>query len=65
MGAVTLSALTQDGDIDEKADVRQTDYRSEFTSAVLEQSGPVRAVVKLDGVHTDGTRRWLPFSVRL
>ena len=25
----------------------------------------MRATVKLDGVHTDGTRRWLPFSVRL
>lgn len=65
MGALTLAVVTQDGDMEEKADVRQTDYHSEITSAVLEQSGPVRAVVKLDGVHTDGTRRWLPFSVRL
>jgi hypothetical protein len=65
MGAVTLVVATQNGDIEETADLHRTDYRSEITSAVLEQSGPVRAVVKLDGVHTDGSRRWLPFSVRL
>ncbi|UFU03683.1 Tat pathway signal sequence domain protein [Ruania suaedae] len=32
----------------------------------VEQSGPVRAVVRLEGRHhTDGGRRWLPFTVRL
>ncbi|PTX94198.1 Tat pathway signal sequence domain protein [Opitutus sp. ER46] len=42
-----------------------------FTGAVdrvtLEQAGPVRAVVKLEGRHAadGGTRAWLPFIVRL
>lgn len=45
--------------------------RAKFASVVqqvtVEQSGPVRAVVKLEGVHrVEGSgREWLPFSVRL
>ncbi|WP_221033203.1 Tat pathway signal sequence domain protein [Actomonas aquatica] len=31
----------------------------------LEQDGPVRAVVKLEGRHSDGDRAWLPFVLRL
>jgi hypothetical protein len=41
---------------------------SRFDSAVekvtVEQSGPVRAVVRVDGNHRDRRRRWLPFSIR-
>src|SRR5205814_9528057 len=41
----------------------------EFTSAIkkvtLEQSGPVRATVKIEGVHKNTSREWLPFVVRL
>src|SRR6185369_2983796 len=45
--------------------------REKFSSKVkkvfVEQSGPVRAVVRLEGVHKSGTsgREWLPFTVRL
>ncbi|MFC7530919.1 hypothetical protein [Actinoplanes sp. GCM10030250] len=43
--------------------------RSRFTSAVekvtVEQSGPVRAVVRVEGSHRDRRRHWLPFSIRL
>lgn len=45
--------------------------REEFVSAidtvVLEQHGPVRAVVKIEGRHAlaGGARAWLPFVVRL
>ncbi len=45
--------------------------RERFTSvierAIVEQSGPVRAVVKIDGRHrlASSGRAWLPFSVRL
>jgi len=40
---------------------------SEIRQVTVEQSGPVRAVVKFDGVHkaTKGSREWLPFHVRL
>ncbi|MFE7407559.1 Tat pathway signal sequence domain protein [Isoptericola sp. NPDC057559] len=30
----------------------------------VEQSGPVRAVVKVEGVHRKGRREWLPFVLR-
>ena len=41
-------------------------FVGEVESWAVEQDGPVRAVVKLDGRHVgaDG-RRWLPFSLRL
>jgi hypothetical protein len=42
-------------------------YVSQVKKVTLEQSGPVRAVVKLEGMHraVDGGREWLPFTVRL
>ncbi len=44
--------------------------RESFTSVLehvrLEQSGPIRAVVKITGYHeTEEGRRWLPFTARL
>jgi len=43
------------------------DYESRIDKAELEQSGPVRAVVKLTGVHysKEKERELLPFTVRL
>jgi hypothetical protein len=42
-------------------------YISDVQKVTLEQSGPVRAVVKLEGFHKaqSGDRQWLPFVVRL
>ncbi|MFI9293591.1 exo-rhamnogalacturonan lyase family protein [Streptomyces gardneri] len=40
-------------------------FDGEISGAVVEQSGPVRAVVRIDGKHRKGSRSWLPFSVRL
>ncbi|MFN3433516.1 MAG: Tat pathway signal sequence domain protein [Sphingomonas sp.] len=31
----------------------------------VEQRGPVRAVVKIEGRHSAGARQWMPFTVRL
>ncbi|HVS54530.1 MAG TPA: hypothetical protein VHD62_19395 [Opitutaceae bacterium] len=47
--------------------LREEDFVSRVDSATLEQSGPIRAVVKITGTHksTAGERAWLPFSVRL
>ncbi|MEO7598137.1 MAG: Tat pathway signal sequence domain protein, partial [Opitutus sp.] len=47
--------------------LRYEPFTSRVRSAVVEQSGPVRAVVRLEGVHasTTGTREFLPFTVRL
>ena len=41
-------------------------FTSQVQKVTIEQDGPVRAVVKVEGVHkTAAGREWLPFSVRL
>jgi hypothetical protein len=42
-------------------------FVSEIKKVTVEQSGPVRAVVKFEGMHKSqgGSREWLPFVVRL
>ncbi|REL38165.1 Tat pathway signal sequence domain protein [Rhodohalobacter sp. SW132] len=44
----------------------RTPFTSDISDIEVEQDGPIRAVIKIEGTHmeTDG-RRWLPFSVRL
>ncbi|MEO7143503.1 MAG: Tat pathway signal sequence domain protein [Bryobacteraceae bacterium] len=43
------------------------EYVSDIRNTVVEQSGPVRAVVRIEGVHkaSSGNREWLPFTLRL
>jgi len=46
---------------------RDVAYESDLTQVTVEQSGPVRAVVRLEGTHravSGPDRRWLPFTVR-
>jgi hypothetical protein len=45
----------------------RTEFAGEVRKADAEQSGPIRAVVKIEGVHkaVAGAREWLPFTVRL
>lgn len=62
-----LIGITQNGPITNPED---TPEREPFSSVVkqvtVEQSGPVRAVVRYDGMHKTATgREWLPFTVRL
>ncbi|HEY2843992.1 MAG TPA: hypothetical protein VGJ09_10085, partial [Bryobacteraceae bacterium] len=47
--------------------LREEDFASQIDSVNVEQSGPVRAVVKITGKHKSlgGDRAWLPFIVRL
>jgi len=46
--------------------LRQEAFTSAIERATVEQSGPVRAVVKLEGKHASAAgRTWLPFVVRL
>lgn len=40
-------------------------FEGRIEKVTVEQRGPVRAVVKIEGVHLSGARRWLPFVVRL
>ena len=47
--------------------LKYEEFTSLVRSATLEQSGPVRAVVRIEGVHRSAEtgRSWLPFTVRL
>ncbi len=66
MGAVTLGALTQNAaSLDENPALTQSSYDGTVTKAVLEQDGPVRAVIRLEGHYEGNGRQWLPFTVRL
>ncbi len=47
------------------AAVRVEAFTGEISAVTVEQSGPVRAVVKLEGRHAGEGRTWLPFVVRL
>ena len=44
---------------------REEAFVGRIDSVVLEQSGPVRAVVKIEGRHAHAGRSWLPFILRL
>ncbi|MES2898207.1 MAG: Tat pathway signal sequence domain protein [Pseudomonadota bacterium] len=66
MQELKLVALRQDGaDSETEGGVKRHAFVSKITRVTVEQRGPVRAVLKLDGVHAAKGREWLPFSVRL
>jgi hypothetical protein len=46
---------------------KEIEFDSRIYKCTVEQSGPVRAVIKLDGSHrsTTSNQEWLPFSLRL
>jgi len=63
-----LVCLREEGsDSETGGAVRRVEWDGEVSLATVEQAGPVRAVVRLEGRHADptGSRRWLPFVVRL
>jgi hypothetical protein len=47
--------------------IRLSHHVSQVRQVTAEQTGPVRAVVRIEGVHKSvkGAREWLPFTVRL
>jgi hypothetical protein len=62
-----LVALLQDQpELAADGALRQEAFTSAIERATVEQNGPVRAVVKLEGKHASAAgRAWLPFVVRL
>jgi hypothetical protein len=51
---------------DEEKSATRDRFESEIRKVTIEQSGPVRAVVAIEGVHAnDQGKSWLPFTVRL
>jgi YetA-like protein len=61
-----LVLLSQDR-ADSSADgvIHQQAFESSIDRVTLEQRGPIRAVVKIDGKHANASRQWLPFTLRL
>lgn len=47
--------------------LREESFESEVKSAVVEQNGPIRGVIRLEGAHKalSGDQQWLPFTIRL
>jgi hypothetical protein len=67
-GAGQLVCILQNGPEGNPEDSPKRErYLSEVKKVTMEQQGPVRAVVKLEGMHrgTVSKREWLPFTVRL
>ncbi|WP_457349959.1 exo-rhamnogalacturonan lyase family protein [Roseateles sp. P5_D6] len=65
LGSCTLIAQTDDKPDAEQGAVTQTAFQSRIAKLTVEQTGPVRAVIKVDGQHRSAAgREWLPFSVR-
>jgi len=63
---LTASALDRSEDDGEGQDpARLLRYAGRIDRAVVEQSGPIRAVVRVEGLHEGQGEQWLPFSLRL
>ena len=67
-GAGQLVCILQSGPTGDPVDSPKRErYVSEIKHVTVEQQGPVRAVVKIEGMHRgeQSKREWLPFTVRL
>ncbi len=63
-----LECVLQDGPGGEVYDSPSRErFYSKINKVAVEQNGPVRAVVRVDGVfqQENGAREWLPFSIRM
>src|ERR1017187_9709923 len=62
-----ICVLEDRSDYETNHTTREVEFVSRVNSAVIEQRGPVRAVVKIQGEHWSEAahRAWLPFTVRL
>jgi hypothetical protein len=60
-----LVALSDDQPDAGAGSTRRQKFLSAIERCTVEQDGPLRTVVKIEGRHKAGTRAWLPFTVRL
>jgi len=62
-----VCTLEDRSELESNRTIRLEDFVSQVKKVTAEQSGPVRAVVKIEGVHKaeKGKREWLPFTLRL
>jgi hypothetical protein len=60
-----LVLLTHDN-VEPGEPANNNSFESNITTVAVEQSGPLRTVVKMEGKHADANgRNWLPFVIRL
>ncbi|MDZ7694872.1 MAG: hypothetical protein U5K69_27765 [Balneolaceae bacterium] len=67
-GSAHLVAIHQEGDQEDVLNPPPREKTASWIDSVsIEQDGPVRAVVRYDGIHKGASsdRKWLPFTVRL
>jgi hypothetical protein len=67
-GSAQLVCILQHGpSTDPELTVPRERFAGQVQHVTVEQSGPVRAVVKIEGVHLGAVskREWLPFTIRL
>ena len=78
-GEVIISELSRDGvvigrngrlvclleDRSEPGVTREEVFAGRIGAVTLEQAGPIRAVVRIEGRHANADRAWLPFVLRL
>lgn len=64
-GSAHLECLVQQGPSRDYNAPAARKFLSRIDSVDVEQSGPVRAVVRIRGKMQSGAREWLPFDVRL
>ncbi|WP_312488990.1 Tat pathway signal sequence domain protein [Sphingomonas sp.] len=63
---LTATALDHSQDDDDgRQATRLLRYAGRIARAVVEQDGPIRAVVRVEGMHQGEGEQWLPFSLRL
>ena len=62
-----VCTLEDRSELESNRTIRLEDFVSQVKKVTAEQSGPVRAVVKIEGIHKaeKGKREWLPFTLRL
>jgi len=46
------------------AQITQETFEGRIDEAIVEQAGPLRAVIRVRGTHASAARRWLPFTLR-
>jgi hypothetical protein len=61
---VRLVLRTQDAPEIDQAPVGRKTFESVLDKVTVEQSGPVRAVIRVEGRHKSADRAWAPFIVR-
>jgi hypothetical protein len=60
-----LVLRVQDKPDDGLGTLKKSLFEGQIEQAIVEQKGELRTVIKIEGKHSDGSKIWLPFVVRL